>query len=568
MNKLFYLTLLFSILISSILMFNGIKWGRPQNMDSLIFKSKVEKKILLKPMVEIYQSIWEERNFYEDKYKVYNPEDHILIWNKKKVKKAIISCCRTYLLRSYGLDEEVPFNVLKNIDISKRKFNPEYFGYGNLYIFTFGAFVYTGKILKVFNLGNVEYYLKNYNEMSKVYLWGRLFNILFFILCILLFAFFIKNSTEKNITHYHLLTIFLFSVFPPFIMWAHFVSPFIFGLFFGILSLISIIKIFDRNDDSRYFLISAFIIGLSSGILMSYLLLFPFLFFLLLFYKKRFSLYLLVILFFFIGFLVANPYILTSFNTFLNELRLYSTSSEYSSLKISNVFDYFSQTLRIAFGILPLFVIFITSLLGILISTKKEIIRYIFLIYIILVYSLKFPLFVRHNFIVYVFFIFIFLYSCLHLSKKIPGIKRILLIIFSLFALNMFFYGLAVSNNFNGTNVRTMASNFINENISEGTELGFIQYPSPWRIPPFHFLHYNIVIDKNLNKNPEYFIISKIEDPEGKVLRKISGKYKLLVKFSKPIKIKKYHLLKFNFKNRDWMRVNPEIYIFKRIKRK
>jgi len=563
MKRTFYLSIFISVGISSLLIINGIEWGRPENMDFLIFESEKEKNMLIKPMLNIYQDIWEGKSFYEDEYKVYNPEEKILV-SDKKVKKAVVSCCRTYLLRSYGLDEEVPFNVLRNINISKRKFNPEYFGYGNLYIFTFGAFLYIGKILKIFNLKkNVAYYLKNYKEMSKIYFWSRLFNLIFFILCILIFSFFIKIP-DDTLTPFHPLAIFSFSVFPPFIMWSHFVSPFIFGLLFGIISLVSIVKIFEKSDN-KYFIISSFLIGLSSGILMSYLLLFPFLIFLLFFHHKKLDLFLKVVLTFILGFLIANPYILTSFNIFLKEIKWYLTSSEYSSLKISNIVDYFSHTLRVAFGIFPLLIIFTTLIPGVLHCEKEKILYYIFFIYLILVYGLKFPLFVRHSFLLYSYFIFIFFYSCINIRKKFHKMEIPLFLISTLFSLYLFFYGFAVSNNFKGENVRTSAGYFINRSIPYGTKIAFLQYPSPWRNPPFHFLHYTIISNPDFKKNiADFFIISKIEDVDGKIRKKIEKSYKLIAEFSKPIKIGKYCFLKYDFKNRDWMRVNPEIYIFKK----
>lgn len=99
---------------------------------------------------------------------------------------ALISAFRSMLLQSDNPDEKKSFIILAQMRPHKLDFRPLYVFYGGGFIYPLGAFLKTLDVLGVVNVvPDVAHYLQNPGDMRALYLWGRVFVILFHVATLL-----------------------------------------------------------------------------------------------------------------------------------------------------------------------------------------------------------------------------------------------------------------------------------------------------------------------------------------------------------------------------------------------
>jgi len=577
---------LFIIIIISINVFLpsliGIHWGRPENMSSLIFSSLEEKKVLLPYMMTSYSEIWEGKKFYEDKPKYYNEKKKIKIKTSKGEKNIplyTISALRTFLLRSYGLDEEGPINVLSKMNPKKLKINPHMFGYGSLYFYSLGTFIYFFNTFGSLELKHsLLYYLENYRKLSQIYYIGRLFNLA--VLILIIFTFFILAKEFFGEKKKAYISTLIFATFPPLSVWVHYVSPHLFGLLFCIISFILMVKLLKKKTSKKLYILTGFFLGITVGILNYYVfLILGFLYILLTNiyssspYKSR-SFYIKNTIYFFIffilGFLFTNPCILISFKEYLNEILWYRT---YTTTISFSFYQYFFKTLRESLGLFLLLLSLLSLVLSIFYLDRKILLLLIIFFSYIVFYSLLLPNYLKYSFVLFPILSILIVNSFDKITSKLPN--RFFNVSYSLCIGFILSWTLIYTLTYNYTmfkdpNVRTDAGLWVNSHIPKGVTIGLLQYPSPWRTPPFRFTNYSMKVLKEISKKrdnvkiPEYFIVSSIEFPKENLYKfKFFQKYYLLKNFSREIRLGKIIFLK-EIETFDWMRPSPSIWIFKK----
>ncbi|MCM8765077.1 MAG: hypothetical protein NC830_06950, partial [Candidatus Omnitrophica bacterium] len=151
----------------------GIKWGVPdRERISLVFGDVKTVQDLVEPMLSTHLEIQEMQIYYGAPYsRAYDTSRSIPViinGEKKNVPLEIINSMRSYLLRSYGADEQAVIASLSKMNPSKLDFNPHFFEYGGTYLYPLASFL---KLCALFGLVKLEKDMRLYffqpEEMGK-----------------------------------------------------------------------------------------------------------------------------------------------------------------------------------------------------------------------------------------------------------------------------------------------------------------------------------------------------------------------------------------------------------------
>jgi len=567
MIKKFYLAIL--ILVGLLFHTKGINWGIPdRERIDLVFGDEEVLDAFLNPMLSTHEEIREMQVYYGAPYKLdYNPEEKIVVDVKKKkivISKEMVNTLRSYLFRSYGADEQAAIASLSKMDPSKHNFNPHFFEYGGVYLYPLGAFLKGCSIFKIVNLkSDRAFYLKNPEEIGKLYILSRLFGAIVFILSAIVF-FFLSRKISKNI-HLAFLSSLLFVVTPVFVLWSHYLKPYTFGLFWVIVTFYGIINFFE-NRKTGWLIFSSVFAGLSMGTLLSYGYIFFTCICVIFLTSKNFTELLknlvLSVFFFLFAYFITNPYVIISWKEFINEM-FYIQSYWKGSASFENLKYFLTDSLGYGLGKGILLLLIFCLILCFIKREKIFFILFFSLIPGFLYLGLTTGKWVHYAFIVYPY---LFLFSLFGLTK-IKHQFSVFLILPVLVWTMIFTF--AYLNLFSGENIRTSAGRWINENIPEKSKIGIFEAPSPWRTPPFQFLKYNILIgaSRQTIKKSEYFIVSEYQWVRGGSLLEIKEMlkgYNLIKEFRKDAKFFKWVFPNPEKIPYDWCHPNPVILIWKK----
>jgi hypothetical protein len=573
------LPILLLIILWAFLHLFGIGWGVPnEHRILLVFGDRWNLEGFVPAMLQTHEELREMQTYYGQTYRSdYRYDEKLCIEAKSrsyKITRELINSMRSYLIRSYGADEQAAIVSLSRMKPSHFQFNPHFFEYGGAYLYPMG---FLFKICAVTGTAalksDLSYYLLNPEKLGVLYVIGRFWGACGALLAILvLYA--ICCRIMKNRGYAFLLSL-CFGACPAIVIWSHFLKPFSYGLGFVMCALWAIV-VYLENHRARYIFLASFFAGLSFGTLLSYGYIFLAVISAVLLHhqataqKIRYLLYCFAI---FLGtFFITNPYVLISAREFFLELAYLHDYWKHGGGVASLVF-FTTHSIRLGMGealwILALMGL-ITAMLGI--SSGRFMYFAILIIPGFLYFGITTGKWVHYGLVLYpILFLIIACHFTEHVARKVALPIMIIAFMYTLFCSLCY---LTLFNEYGGRkNVRDAAGEWINKNIPEGVSVGMLEAPSPWRTPPFEFFKYNVKIlsnrDKLENEQPEYFVISQYQWGRGSSFAQIEQfliDYTVLEDFAM-LPVYPFYFRRDSRSGRlpyDWFHPNPEIVIWKR----
>jgi len=262
-------------------------------------------------------------------------------------------------LESFHPDEGLILNALSNMNPSSFDFDPKYYNYPSLHIYLTGFILKLGQIAKIFTVNNDKnYYLKNPNEIGKIYYLGRLLStVMAAVTVILLFN--ISNNLFDNRTA--LISSLMLTFSPLWVRNIHFMQVNV-PVTFWITLTIYFLTISLKKKSNKFLILSSIASGLAFSTKYTAL---PFIFLPILFsiIKRKINYFLFILILIpLVTFFITSPYVIISFYETINDLIFESND------KISQPsFKYFIESIIMAYG--PLTTILI--LIGFVFSLKN-----------------------------------------------------------------------------------------------------------------------------------------------------------------------------------------------------
>ena len=568
-------------ILSLLLNIYGIWWAGPDKERlNLVFDNKETVEALSDEMVnsreDLYKGVW----YYGQPPQYEEREITVAMGYGKslRVNRSIIDSARSYLLRSYAPDEQAVLKALSNMNPSKLNFNPKFFSYGGLYLYLLGIFLKVLSMFRVITLSsNVSYYFLHPEQMGAIFTLGKVFGAVFTSLSIY-FVYLVGSSLYSRRTG--LIAALFFSITPAVVTWSHQMKPYTFTFFWMLLSLYMCIKLFN-HDDIKHYIFAGLSAGLTAGSLFTYgivVLCIPIIQFIKnikngvksalfsLFEKKMW----LGFLFFVIGFILVNPYFILSILS-LTELRHVNSIWPFS-FSFFSILYYLRHIVLAAFG-LPVWLLIISGIVfAIFRRTKEDILLLLLLFPVIIYFSCSTTHWMHYGFFIVPILILLgarLMDSWLAQKKgwKVAGIFFLVVTLIYTFS-----YSLSIDIVAGRKNIRTIAGEWINENIPHQASIGMTGLPAPYWAPPFNFFKYKIIItymkEEVLKKEkPEYFILSEYQWLRGcgydKMMLYLKD-YKEIKRFEKKLKFLFLEFSRNDNSPHDWYHFNPTILIFKR----
>ncbi len=570
MHKKRILYLLFLVVITGFFHFAGINWGIPEKgRIILVFGDRSTIEGLSDLMRDTHTEIREMLAFYGAPYWYdYNPMKKIEVKIDGKrllVSREIINSMRSYLIRSYGADEQAVLVSLSRMNPSRLDFNPHFFEYGGAYLYPVGGFLKLCSSLGIAEVQkDITYYFMNPDKIGRLYTVSRCLGGLFFLFSVVVFyflSFYILR--DENISF---LMAVLFATAPVFVIWSHYLKPYCYGILWVISAIYFALRFMDEKK-SKWLILASLFSGLSMGSILSYGYVFLTLIFVVFYISPDFRNLLknisISLFCFFFSYLVTNPYVLISFREFINEIS-YIQSYWKGSFSFGNL-GYFAMTsLRYGLGT-GIWLIFLISLFTcfLLKPDRKFMLIFLSILLGFVYFGPSTGRWVHYAFVIYPYIFLIIILGMLRLRKQFSKILVCAGILWT-FILSLSYVSLFCSEN-----IRTYVGAWINSNIPDGSKIGLFEAPSPWRTPPFQFLKYNIMIGaaEEIVRNSEYFVVSEYQWVRGGSLediKKLLSDYEIVREFRK-----EPGFLGLAFRHPesipyDWCHPNPVMLIWKR----
>lgn len=557
------------LIIYMIISLIGINWGVPGRYQAeLVLPVNIEPRKLFEQLAKARDKIYEiaEKNptayhgLLKQLGKLHSEVELLperLETTNGNIPEPILHSLSSYLVRSKHPDEQNVLSAIAKMKPEKLDFNPHFFSYGGMYLYTVALFLKTASVLGFIQLTpDVKYYYANPEEMAKFFIVGRL-TVIFAIFATLILIYVIAKKLYDKPTA--LLAMFLFTVSPLVLVKSHIMKPSFFALPFACLTFLFAQKILDSGR-MKWYVLSGIFLGLTAGIafnnfwvtgwivILSHLL-----------YsfrnnkkkiteilnKKIFLALVLSVLFF----IVANPYIMVSAREFYEEL-IWMRGFNPLGFNLKIFFDFINIPLFYGLGpglwilvILGLVFCFYTAYKG----NKSDILIILYLVPTILFSCIissattSSPIFLR----LLLMGMVILCITASRFTVTVWKAKRMVVpFIVVLISINLFLI-LGYAYNFwldstDKTNDIT-AGKWINTNIPVGSSIG-ITAPTPHvdQTPPFRFTDYVILSFTNVKELPtrkylpEYFIIG--ENPADSLSINVASIWKEFNTHYEPIK--------------------------------
>ena len=572
-----WIILLFSIAVSVFLGFQGIRWGIPsEEKADLVLSQELHNEHFYQLMKhsreEIYNfsggsPIGRLKNFHSSLPPVLRSigikENENLFFDGDE--KILSNFIRPYLLRSNHTDEQMTISALAGMHPRSFDFNPRMFPYGGVYIYSMGAFLGISHVLGYIRIrSDLNYYLKQPQEMGKIFTAGRFYNIFFLVPCL---VFLFLSANLNNSFRAGLFALIFFAFSPALIFQVHIMKPYIMATFFGIMCIYFSQRLL--TGGSLEIILAGVSAGLSAGAMPVYgfIIIIP----LIAILNERKALkrnMAYVIAAAGLTFIITNPYWIINISSVIREYA--GTKTMYfsgHSLKSAAVI--FTKQLLI--NIPSSFLIFTLFSLVYLLKFGKRDDRV--LSAGIVISSLLFAFILREQQVSPHISRFLLLHiaMCSILCGRMAAIlfdnnstKTAALLIFSIIMFHTSSMASMTVNNFilDGTenSTRIKAGRWIMKNIPPGAEIALEEMPEPAHVPPFAFSKYKITVMRGmpLKKMPEYVILinKNLSDTD---LENFISNYRPVVVF-RPVN----SALGINYG--IWnSHINSEIKIFKRL---
>ncbi|MCM8816555.1 MAG: glycosyltransferase family 39 protein [Candidatus Omnitrophica bacterium] len=555
------------VIVGIFLHVKGIDWGVPKDYRiDLVFGEIGILNDMVEPMLSTHMNLREMQIYYGAEYPPDYDTSKEMLLNikgvKKKVSIELINSMRSYLLRSYGADEQAVLSSLSKMNPSKMDFNPHFFEYGGVYLYLLGCFL---KICSLFDMvelkSDIKYYFFYPGKMGDLYKFSRLFGAIFFIFSAIFFYFLCLKITKDEFLSF--LISLLFVSTPGFALWSHYLKPYTYGLFYVVCCLYFNFKYIDEKRVSWLVLSSCFA-GFAMGSLLSYgFVILAVICAIILFCIKSNEILKNIILCcasFVLAYLITNPYVLISWHEFINEIH-YIGSYWKNSASFENLKYFSTVSLKYGLGLGIWLISILYFFISLLNFDKRFLLVLLCLVPFFVYFGLNTGKWVHYAFIIYPFIFLVIAIGATLINKKLS------LMIFSFVFVWTFVFTLSHVNLFEGENIRAVAGRWINENIPARESVGLLEAPSPWRTPPFQYLKYNILIGSPEKTMAQYYVISEYQWVRGSSLlemRKLFADYDIVKEFSK-----QPAFLGWKFTQRqdipyDWCHPNPVILIWKK----
>jgi len=493
---------------------------------------------------------------------------------------------KTGRLSTFHFDEYVTFDALSKMNPSKLDFYPSevVMTWGTFQVYTLGFVLKTMEMTGLLKINNKEDLKNNLYMADRIYIAGRLINIFFSCLSILM-IFLISRKILNG--YYSLIPPLFFSLSYVEIYISSLVKPDVIMIFWGLCSLYFNLKNYIEEFSNKNLLLAAIFNGLSfitkyTGIVFA----FPFIF--LSFYKllkekKINNFFKLNIIYFslmFIILIIINPYFILRNSDVIKSMSV-SFSKTYINCNIfKGYFNFFSERMPVSIG-WPLWIFSIFSIIYSFISRRKEL---IFMSLFTLFYILKFEHSCR-NVITYSlplipFFAILAGYFFQNFFPK-KFLYKVLFILIFFYTGAYSFYQKSL---WNDNNTLQISSLWIENNIKKTdtvclsrvdvwTPVVLRKYNTPYNLyvasKPNTTFEYSInSLTKNLDRC-DFIVLSEFEKitlkemKEGKdIEEKINANFELIKEFKRPrnpifVLFESPHYLTADI-------VNPDIFIFKK----
>ncbi|MDI6751266.1 MAG: glycosyltransferase family 39 protein [bacterium] len=568
-------------LVSLFLNTYGIWGGIPSKERlKLLFSNEQEIKDLSAIMKETRDEIYAKTKYFGVPTNIQEDYYDVVVDSKeRKMSKYLIGSLRSFLLRSYYPDEHVPLVALGNMNPKNLDFNPNYFSYGGLYIYSVAISLKIASVLNLLTISpDTSYYFLNPSEMGKIFIMGRLIGALMGVLAIYIFYLLGSLLYNKNVG---LIAALFLSLTPAIPIFSHYMKPYVFNLPFYLLAFYYAVKILDSDKYSNYIL-SGIFTGIACGTLIPFGSIFLTILIahlikrvsqrriaILSIFEKRIFLSIIALI---VSYLLVNPYILVSIDKAVNEFKFLSRCLPFN-LTIEHCFYYFKASLSAGCGWPLLIVITAGFLFSLYKREKKD----------ILLLSFIFPGYLyisatSYNYIHYGLWLLPFL---ILLGARVIGtglekkriIRWVTLAILLAVSAYTFTYSLACDRLFVEEDIRLVSGKWMMANIEEGASIGYCNQPTPFAAPLVNPFKYKIRWwekdkwwgEKDLDNNlPQYFVWARNvhQVPEG-LKTIINSQYQEIKRFDKPPSIFGIKFKNENEKDYPWSILNPDIAIYK-----
>lgn len=573
------------LVISGYLCFYGIGWGVPgESRKALVFSSPEEAEYFLKPMETARENIYKEFDSFGEflsRSSSFGADSgrSVYVYENGPVKKvplAVINSLRSYLIRSYGADEQRAVIALSNFRPSEKKFNPHYFQYGGAYLYPLALTVKLADTFGFLKLqSSLDRYLAQPAEMGRVFVAGRILGALAAVFSLVFFYLFARILFGGKAAA---AAAFFYAFCPAVVLWAHYLKPYAYVLFWFNAALFFIASVLKDKDRRKAAVLASVFSGLAAGTLIVYGYLFLGLFLAVFLagrpdrrpFPWRFSGICLAV---FLGvFLLVNPYLIPSFREFLLEAKGVSGMWQFG-ISPERLALFFGSTLRYGLGTLLWSAAALGLVLAVLRHTKEDVFLVLFLVPF-LIYSASsttgyvhyaLPFFAILALLAGRFLVFL---SSLRKARIAAGLYLISTLLFTAF------YGTAAAFSFQEPNTRDSTGRWIKENIPYGSTIAMPDLPSPWRTPAFPFAEYRLVVTgfekAALQKSgARFFLFSEYHWlrnlPKNEIIDILSNcGYTELKRVEKPMKLGPFIFRRGDNAPSDWCHPNPTFIIYQK----
>mgnify|MGYP001473681245 CR=1 FL=1 len=451
--------------------------------------------------------------------KINNIYDNIKLNDISNIKKEILSKERIienknnlennnknlirYKLYSIEADEMLSIMALSKIAINK-KIDPHYYQYGGSFLYPLGVYYYFLKKINLIKYNNIDDLLKNSEVVDNIYIYGRIFVLLTFIISAFILFKTFRLLTSNNLS-LKLTTLYLFV--PSSIMFSQIIKPHWFSLIWINLIIYNLIKLKKNNKEFKRRLIyisifMGFCIGSALYNIFFLIISYIFLFF---FLKKDYlkikniSISLLFIL---IGFITTNPTVLINSNNMIIEF--YNLAYWFKgNINFTKITNFFQNSLITGFGLVNIIFLVFSIFLKKNIKYFKSILIFLLtpLIIISIITAQQNNWHINFRYLPY-FLPILLLFFLFFLKKKNQLIINSLIIFTFLQMIPLKIAYMDENNEKYSTRIK--AANWIEKNINKDDKICNGENSlAPFNMPPIKFYEFNIV-----NKKCDWIIMT------------------------------------------------------------
>ena len=157
-----------------------------------------------------------------------------------------------YATRTANADEGVWISAVSNLDPAQGDFDHDDYITGSFLPYTLATAAFFANLVGLVEIGDYDFYVDNVDELSKIYLIGRGISIFFGTLSVLAFYLLLRRLLDDTAPRWVIiLGVLLAVLMPGRLVWSHYLSYNLPGLFWVLLGLYALLGIvqYGRNRD-------------------------------------------------------------------------------------------------------------------------------------------------------------------------------------------------------------------------------------------------------------------------------------------------------------------------------